>query len=78
MCIFLGRTDACRLLRKGAQPAVRPDMEHFACTSPCCMRAVLRHRHSAGLFGWTAPDCTDSTKKTPGRKILSFKRSGAA
>ena len=26
----------------------------------------------------TAPVCTDSTKKTPGRKILNFKRSGAA
>ena len=30
------------------------------------------------LAEWTAPDCADSTKKTPGRKILSFKRSGAA
>ena len=27
---------------------------------------------------WTAPNCTDSTKKIPGRKILSFKQSGVA
>lgn len=27
---------------------------------------------------WTAPNCTDNTKKIPGRKILSFKQSGVA